>query len=95
MNRCEDPTLSKKVDVIICGIETIGSAERSCDVEEMRKSFHTISNGSYANTLYSRFGRSRVEEELNNFLSHNFFARSGAGCGVTRLIRAMKLMDLI
>ena len=28
---------SNKIDVILHGIETIGSAERSCDKDEMRK----------------------------------------------------------
>ena len=32
-----------KIDVIISGQETIGSAERSSDAEEMRENFHTIS----------------------------------------------------
>lgn len=96
MRTCDDnKQLSKKVDVIVCGIETIGSAERSCNVDEMRNSFHTISDGDYANTLYTRFGKDRVEKELEEFLSHKFFVRSGAGMGVTRLIRAMKLMNLI
>ena len=31
---------AKKVDVIMHGVETIGSAERSCDPEEMRKQFY-------------------------------------------------------
>ena len=29
------------------GMETIGSAERASDVDEMREQFHTISNGDY------------------------------------------------
>lgn len=95
MNRCEDKNLAKKVDVIICGIETIGSAERSCDADEMRRLFHTITDGSYANTLYEKFGKDRVEKELEEFLNHKFFVRSGAGMGGTRLIRAMKIMNLI
>jgi aspartyl/asparaginyl-tRNA synthetase len=96
MNRCPDnKQLAKKVDVIVCGIETIGSAERSCNPDEMRESFHTISEGGYANTLYAQFSKERVENELEEFLSHKFFVRSGAGMGVTRLIRAMKIMKLI
>jgi aspartyl/asparaginyl-tRNA synthetase len=95
MNRCEDKNLAKKVDVIICGIETIGSAERSCDVDEMRNLFHTITNGEYSNILYKKFGKERVEKELEDFLSHKFFVRSGAGIGATRLIRAMRILNLI
>ncbi len=34
-----------KIDVILYGQETIGSAERSCDVEKMREMFYTIENG--------------------------------------------------
>tara|TARA_A100001011_G_C14311331_1_gene845731 strand:- start:452 stop:1309 length:858 start_codon:yes stop_codon:yes gene_type:complete len=86
---------AKKVDVIIHGIETIGSAERSIDSQQMRHYFDTISDGGYANILYSTFGRERVEDELNTFLQHNFFERSGGGIGITRMIRALKMSDLL
>jgi aspartyl/asparaginyl-tRNA synthetase len=86
---------AKKIDVIINGIETIGSAQRSSDPEEMRKFFYNISDGGYADILFNKFGKERVEEELNEFLSHKFFERSGGGIGVTRLIRVMKENDLL
>ena len=95
MKRVSGTDLSKKIDVIICGVETFGSAERSCDTEEMSKLFHTISDGGYAKTLYSRFGKDRVEKELNQFLNHKFFCRSGTGIGYTRLCKAMKTLNLI
>jgi aspartyl/asparaginyl-tRNA synthetase len=95
MSRYQGLNISKKIDVILCGVETFGSAERSCNIDEMRKLFHTISNGSYAQTLYSRFGKDRVENELEKFLSHNFFVRSGCGIGYTRLCKAMKTMNLL
>ena len=43
MARNEDGT-SKKIDVILGGMETIGSAERSTDKEQMRNTFYTISD---------------------------------------------------
>lgn len=86
---------SNKIDVILHGMETIGSAERSSDKEEMKESFHTISEGKYAEKLYNIFGKERVEEELNDFLSFDFFPRFGGGIGVTRIIRAMKLEGII
>jgi aspartyl/asparaginyl-tRNA synthetase len=91
----EDQEHSNKIDVIMHGIETIGSAERSSSPEEMRNKFYTISNGEYANTLFSQFGKERVEKELNDFLSKNFFERSGGGIGMTRMIRAMELSGLL
>ena len=96
MNRCVDnKELANKVDVIVCGVETIGSAERSCDKDEMKRLFLTISDGQYAQTLYDRFGKDRVESEMEYFLNHDFFPRSGAGMGVTRLIKAMHELNLI
>jgi aspartyl/asparaginyl-tRNA synthetase len=86
---------SNKVDVIIHGIETIGSAERSCNTKEMKEMFENISDGLYAKTLYNKFTKERVEKELDDFLSYNFFPRSGGGIGVTRMIRAMKLSGLL
>ena len=85
---------ANKIDIILYGIETIGSAERSTDPEEMNYLFHTISNGMYADILYAQFSRERVEEELNNFLSFNFFERVGGGIGITRMIRALNLLEL-
>ncbi len=87
-----DSGIFNKVDVILFGQETIGSAERSCDVEKMREMFYTIENGGYANKLFELFGQERVEKELNDFLSFNFFPRFGGGIGMTRLARAYELM---
>ena len=78
-----------KIDVIISGQETIGSAERSSDPVEMRDMFHTISDGLYAKLLYEKFGKNRVEKELNTFLDLDFFPRVGGGIGMTRLLSAM------
>ena len=78
-----------KIDVILGGMETIGSAERSSDPDEMREMFHTISDGMYANLLYAQFGKERVEKELEDFLSLDFFPRVGGGIGMTRLLRIM------
>lgn len=79
---------ANKIDVIIYGNETIGSAERSIDAEEMRQQFETISSEGYAQQLYKLFGRKRVDEELEEFLSLDFFPRFGGGIGITRLIDA-------
>ena len=81
-----------KVDVILYGQETIGSAERSSNVEEMRNNFYTIENGKYSEKLFELFGKERVEKELEEFLSHDFFPRFGGGIGMTRLARAYELM---
>ena len=81
-----------KVDVIMYGQETIGSAERSCDVEKMREMFYTIENGGYSQKLFELFGKDRVEKELEEFLSFEFFPRYGGGIGMTRLARAYELL---
>lgn len=91
----EQPELSKKIDVILCGQETIGSAERSCDKDQMRRTFFTIEGGKYAEKLFDLFGHDRVISELNEFLENDFFPRVGAGVGITRLIRAMEINKLI
>ena len=82
-----------KVDVILFGQETIGSAERSCDKDEMRNTFETISEGGYAAKLFELFGEERVTKELDDFLEFDFFPRYGAGIGLTRLARAMELLQ--
>ena len=82
---------AKKIDTILYGMETVGSAERSCNVDEMYELFHTISHGMYAKLLYNHFGKERVQKELDEFLSHDFFPRFGGGIGMTRLMRAINL----
>jgi hypothetical protein len=84
-----------KVDVILYGMETIGSAERSTNVTEMRDNFFTLSDGQYAKLLFNAFGKERVMAELDEYLSLPLFARFGGGIGVTRLARAMRLAGLI
>ena len=82
--------IALKCDVLLGGMETIGSAERATDVREMHDNFHTISDGEYSKLLYDKFGYERVEKELAEFLSYDFFPRFGGGIGVTRLISALK-----
>ena len=84
-----------KCDVIMGGMETIGSAERAHDVDEMREQFHTISDGEYAQLLYNLFGKERVLKELDEFLEFDFVPRFGGGIGVTRMISAMRLAGLM
>ena len=88
MSRNDDGT-SRKIDVILNGMETIGSAERSTDKEQMRETFYTISDGGYAQLIIDKFGKERVEAELEEFLSNDFFPRSGGGIGVTRIMQAI------
>src|SRR5690606_20298370 len=43
--------VSHKVDLLLHGVETIGSAERSCNADEQRASFYSIEEGNYAEKL--------------------------------------------
>ncbi len=95
MKANEKSGIASKVDVILEGVETIGSAERSTDPEEMRYYFNNISDGQYKNILYTNFSKDRVDKELDHFLNHNFFERFGGGIGVTRMIKAMEANNLL
>ena len=89
-----DENIFNKIDVILYGQETIGSAERSCDTARMKEMFYTIENGGYADKLFELFGKERVEQELNDFLKFEFFPRFGGGIGLTRLARAHEMLKL-
>ena len=91
----KDMKLATKCDVIIGGMETIGSAERATDVQEMKEQFYTISDGGYAKLLFDLFGKERVEKELFEFLTHPFRKRYGGGIGITRLISGMRKANLL
>lgn len=87
--------ISNKVDFIVCGQETFGCAERETNVDIMRKNFYTISDGEYAGLLFDKFGKERVESELENFLNLPMIDRWGFGCGITRLLRGMKIKGVL
>ena len=89
----KDGEIFNKVDVILYGQETIGSAERSSDVEKMKEMFYTIEDGRYSDKLFELFGKERVEAELETFLQYDFFPRFGGGIGLTRLARAYEMMQ--
>ena len=55
----------------------------------MRDTFYTISDGQYAQLIIDLFGKERVEKELEEFLSFDFFPRSGGGIGMQRLMSAL------
>ena len=94
MSRHADGVHSKKIDVILGGMETIGSAERSCDVDQMRDTFHTITEGAYSSLLFDLFNKDRVQGELEEFLQHDFFPRVGGGIGMTRMIAALEKLEI-
>ena len=95
MARNDDGATAKKMDVILGGMETIGSAERSCDIDMMRDTFHSITDGAYSELLFKLFGKERVEAELEKFLEFDFFQRVGGGIGITRMIPALEKIGKI
>ena len=95
MARNDDGNTAKKMDVILGGMETIGTAERSCDVDMMRDTFHSITDGAYSKLLFELFGKDRVEAELEKFLEFDFFQRVGGGIGITRMIPALEKIGKI
>jgi len=82
-----------KADVIMGGMETIGSAEREIHAVKMISRFKEVSQGKYAGKLHSLFGMPRVQKELEEYLSFEFFPRFGGGIGITRLAHALKLLN--
>ena len=95
MMRNKDDDTSKKVDVILSGMETFGSAEREIDKDIMRDRFNTIMEGSYRDKLFELFGEERTVGELEEYFQLNFIKRSGCGIGLTRLIKSMDLENLL
>ena len=91
----EQVTHARKIDVIIHGQETIGSAEREISPEVMRERFETTSDGAYAQKLRDLFGEERVNQELENFLTLDFCQRFGGGIGIHRLMRGMQLENIM
>jgi aspartyl/asparaginyl-tRNA synthetase len=95
MRRNPDDDTAKKVDVILSGMETFGSAERENDKDVMRNRFNTIMEGGYKQKLFELFGQERTEAELEEYLELNFIKRSGCGIGLTRLMKSMEKEGLL
>jgi len=81
----EEPNIYKKADLILHGKETIGSAERAVDIEQMREDFSKFKDGQYRKFLVEEFGKMRVMEEIENYLSQDFIERCSGSIGITRL----------
>ncbi len=95
MKRNTENNTGKKVDVILSGVETFGSAERETDKEIMRDRFNTIMNGEYKAKLVELFGEERINLELEEYLDLEFIPRVGTGIGLTRLIKSMEKERLL
>ena len=95
MRRNPNDDTSKKVDVILSGQETFGSAERETDKDVMRERFNTIMDGAYKAKLFELFGEERTMLELEEYLDLEFIPRVGQGIGLTRLIRSMEKENLL
>ena len=95
MKRNKQNDTSYKVDVILSGQETIGSAEREVDKKMMFKKFQTIMNGKYKDKMYELFTEKRTDQELKEYFDFDFITRCGGGIGVTRLMRSMEKEGLI
>ena len=91
--KVNDDGTYNKADVIMGGMETIGSAEREIHTVKMMSRFKALSDGKYAGKLHSLFGIPRVQKEMDKYLSFDFFPRFGGGIGLTRLARAFALLE--
>ncbi len=85
---------SNKIDVLMFGMETICSAERSTNVEQMRDAFFEVHEGAYSQLLFNKHSKERVLKELEEYLSLNFFPRCSATIGLTRLENALQKSHL-
>ena len=100
MKRNKD-NIALKVDVLLLGthggMETIGSAQREESVSTMKHNFNTVSEGGYAEMMYEKFGKERVDCELAEYfaLAPYMVKRSGGGIGGTRMLNFMRHFDLL
>lgn len=91
----ENKLTSKKVNVIIDGLEVIHSAEMSINKEEMRDQFYKMNNRNYSNSLFANYGKERVEQELEEYLNLDFSTRAGGYIDINKFIDTMKLNNLL
>jgi len=90
-----DQNTYNKVVVFLSGIEVIESYEKNTDKNEMLINFKKSQNGLYSEKLIESFGVKQVNEELNNYLSNDFFVRSVGKIHIDRLITSMLKESLI
>lgn len=94
MRRNENETV-RKADVYLGHrkVETLSSAELSCDRDDMYMRFVTQAKGQYHKLLGHHFGEERVRAELDGYLKLQFTPRFSASIGITRLLEAMRARD--
>lgn len=86
--------LACKIDALVHGMETIGSAERSTDSKQMYLSFYEMAEGRYASIL-EKIDAEKVKQELNDLLERSTFPRCGGGIGIPRFIRGLAMSGLL
>jgi len=87
--------LFNKQEIILYGMKTMSTAERSSDKASIRDRFFTYLGGTYAQHLFERFGQDRVVSELDDYLALPMFPRCGGSIGITRLEHALKKAYLL
>lgn len=94
MRKNADGTFDK-IDVLIDGVETVGSAVRSCNKDEMLDMLKKQDKGKYLTTMYKYFGEETIKNEVNDYFSYKFIPRCGLGIGTSRLIKALERHNLV
>ena len=85
----------QKTDVLLFGMETLGTAARATNADYIREDFFSLAPG-YAERLFELFGKERTLEELDEYLRLPVhIPRYGGGIGGARLRRAMHLAKLM
>lgn len=70
IKRDENTSHSCKVDVLMYGLKTIISAERSMNPKDIKHFFFTMKDGEYVKSLYNQFGIDRPIGELYQMLNY-------------------------
>jgi len=84
---------AQKVDVYMFGQKTVESGKKENDPHLIRKNFESVNSGSYAAKIRGLFGEDRVNKELDDFLSFDFFDRFSGSIDIHQFMSALKQIE--
>lgn len=83
---------TKRVDIILNGINTITGYEKSCNPEEIKHNFY---EQNHVDILYNTFSKQKVDKDFDEYISKTLFPRYGGRIIMSNIADAMVIDELL
>ncbi len=83
-----------KSETLLHGISVITSQEQETNGEKLREGFFSLNQGKYAQSLVARFGKERVNRDLEEYLSLPMLDRFASTIDLSKLANALEMAGI-